>query len=70
MNITGWLGSPEEVPEVTPVFTVAPEVAEFLALDSIQIQVLPPIFVNKVIHGTDASVGGGKIDSSKVLASI
>lgn len=70
MNITGWLGAPEEEPEVIPSLTVVPEVAEFLGLDAIQIQVLPPLFVHKVISGTDACVGGGKIDSAEALASI
>jgi len=67
MNSTGWLGSYTEEPSVTPVLTCLPEVAEILDLDAINIQVLPPLFVNYSIVDGEACVSTGLIDSEQTL---
>jgi len=70
LNVTGWLGGFDEKPEVVPALTIAPEVAGLLGMDAIQIQLLPPLFVKKVIVGGDACISGGLIDSADALRSI
>ena len=67
MNITGWLGGLEEQPEVDPVLTAVPETALKLGMDAIQIQVLPPLFVDKVVSGGEACVAGGRLTSHEAL---
>ncbi|MBE6884512.1 MAG: hypothetical protein E7487_07895 [Ruminococcaceae bacterium] len=70
MNNAGWLGSPENVPEVVPALTVVPEVAEKLGLDGIQIQVLPPMFVDWVVRDGVACISHGLIEDEDVLKKI
>lgn len=70
MNITGWLGSINEKPEVIPSLTVEPEVAKILNLDAIGIQILPPLFVDTVTHDNTLSVSGGQIVDSKALKKV
>ena len=70
MNVTGWVGSPEEVCEVAPAITVIPEVASLLGLDSIQLQMLPPIFAKSVITENNRFVADGLIDSAEALAAV
>ena len=67
MNNAGWLGRPEEGPMVEPVFCCVPETAEKLNLDSICIQVVPPMFVVKEIRGEDECVAGGIISDRNML---
>lgn len=67
MNVTGWLGRLDETPAIDPVLTTVPEVADLLGMDSIQIQVLPPLYVDKVISGDEACVAGGKLTSLEAL---
>jgi len=67
MNSTGWLGRPEEGPKVEPALTCVPEVAEKLGMDAIQIQVLPPLFVEWVVRDGAACISGGLIDSAEAL---
>ena len=68
MNITGWLGSLEEKPLVEPALTVVPDVAAKLGMDALQIQILPPLFVDKVISGEEACVAGGRLTSLEALS--
>lgn len=67
MNITGWLGNLDETPKVEPVLTAVPEVAEKLGMDSIQLQILPPLYVDKVISSGEACVAGGQLTSLEAL---
>jgi uroporphyrinogen decarboxylase len=67
INSTGWLGSPEERPEVVPALTCIPKVAEKLSMDAIQIQVLPPLFVNWIVKDGDACIIGGLIDGEEAF---
>ena len=70
LNITGWIGPPAEGGQVVPSLTAAPAVAALLNLDSIQIQVLPPIYAGVVISEGNACVAHGLIDSAEALESI
>ena len=67
MNITGWLGTTDEQPEIKPVLTAVPKTANMLGMDAIQIQVLPPLFVDKVVSGGEACVAGGRLTSHEAL---
>ena len=57
----------EEQPEVDPVLTAVPETALKLGMDAIQIQVLPSLFVDKVVSGGEACVAGGRLTSHEAL---
>ncbi len=70
LNNAGWLGGLEEEAQVTPALTAVPEVADKIGLDAIQIQVLPPLFVNWVVKDGDACISGGLIDSAEALNKI
>lgn len=70
LNNAGWLGGLDETPEVVPALTCVPEVADIMGLDGIQIQVLPPMFVDWVVHNGDACISGGLIDSAEALKKI
>ena len=63
MNITGWLGPPGEKAEIIPSLSAIPDVALRLGMDAIEIQVLPPIFCDYSIQGSDKFVTSGLIDS-------
>ncbi len=67
MNITGWLGGTEEKAEIEPVLTTVPATAKMLGMDAIQIQVLPPLFVDKVVSCGEACVAGGQLTSYEAL---
>ena len=66
MNNAGWLGAPEDGPQVIPCLCEVPEFAEKMNLDAINIQVLPPMFVKWVVKDGDACVAGGLIDSEEM----
>ena len=70
LNVTGWIGPPTECGQVIPSLTAIPEIAELLGLDSIQIQVLPPIYAGMEISDGNAYVKHGLIDSAEALKSI
>jgi len=67
MNSTGWLGSYNETPLVEPALTCVPEVAQKLNMDAINIQILPPLFVNWTVSKGEACVSTGLIDSEEAL---
>ena len=70
MNNAGWLGGLTDKAEVVPALTVVPEVADIMGLDGIQIQVLPPMFVNWAVVNGDACISGGLIDGEEALSKI
>ena len=70
LNNAGWLGSPAENAQVVPALTVIPEAAKKIGLDAIQIQVLPPMFLNWVVKDGDACVSQGLIDGENALRQI
>jgi Uroporphyrinogen-III decarboxylase len=55
LNSWGYLGKLGEQTKVDPVLTVVPEVASYLKLDAIGIQILPPLFVES--HNNDGRAG-------------
>ena len=70
LNITGWIGAPNEKGEVIPSLTAIPEVAEVLGMDAIQIQVLPPIYAEQVVNNGTAYVTNGLINGAEALNAI
>jgi len=68
-NISGWIGRMDEEARVIPSLSTVPEVADLLGMDAIQIQILPPVFANRVVEGGSIGVGRGLIDSAEALAS-
>lgn len=66
MRNAGWLGAPEDGPEVDPCFCCIPETAEKLNMDAITIQVVPPLFVDWVVKDGEACVSGGLIDCEEM----
>ena len=70
LNITGWIGPPSEGGYISPLLTTVPEVADFLGMDAIQIQVLPPIYAGRAIGNGNAYVTNGLIDSKEALESV
>ena len=67
LNNAGWLGSPDEHPEVIPCLTCVPEVAEKLNLDAFTIQILPPMFVKRTLRDGEACIAGGLIEDGDVF---
>ena len=67
LNSWGFLGKLGEVTSVYPVLTVAPEVASFLKLDAIGIQIVPPLFVESETREGRALVKEGLITSREAL---
>ncbi len=67
MNNGGWYGAPEDGPQVVPCLCCVPEFAEKMGLDSINIQILPPLFVRWTVDDGVACVSGGLIDSAETL---
>lgn len=67
INSTGWLGNWQEGPKVEPALTCVPEVAKKLNMDAINIQILPPLFVNWVVRDGEACVSGGLIEDEETL---
>ncbi|HHW30634.1 MAG TPA: hypothetical protein GXX20_03005 [Clostridiaceae bacterium] len=64
---TGQIGKPTEV---NPVLTVYPEVADFLNLDAVGIQILPPLFVNAEIRGGRSEIRDGLLTTREALNKI
>ena len=67
INASGWLGGPDDHPEVDPVVCCVPEAAQILNLDAINIQAKPPLFVNHVISQGEECISGGLINGSEML---
>jgi uroporphyrinogen decarboxylase len=67
LNSWGYLSKPGESTKVIPSLTVVPEVANYLKLDAIGIQILPPLFVNSEIREGRALVKEGVLNSYEAL---
>ncbi|MBT3320055.1 MAG: hypothetical protein HN389_09870 [Clostridia bacterium] len=67
LNMTGWLGGMDETPQIFPILSTVPKVAQFLGMDAIQIQVVPPLFVEHVIANDEACVSAGLLTSPGAL---
>jgi uroporphyrinogen-III decarboxylase len=70
MNITGWIGGLDESPAVEPGLTCSPELALRLGLDAIQIQILPPIFADTIVHNGNKSITKGLICNAQALSKV
>ena len=67
LNMTGCLVTLEGEPYIEPVLSTVPEVAQFLGMDAIQIQVVPPLFVNSMVADGEACVSAGLLTSCDAL---
>lgn len=70
VNSWGYLGKPGEECSVSPALTVVPDVAGFLKLDAIGIQVLPPLFVDSEIRDGRALIKDGFLTSQEALRKV
>lgn len=70
LNSWGHLGKPGTTTAVSPALTVVPEVAEFLKLDSIGIQILPPLFVESDVEDGRAHVKEGLLTTAEALSKV
>lgn len=70
LNSWGYLGKLGEPTKVEPVLTVVPEVASFLKLDAIGIQILPPLFVESHNNDGRAGISDGLLTSREAFNQI
>ena len=70
MNITGWVGRPEDGGETAPLLSTVPEAASLLNLDAIQIQMVPPIYAEKSVENGNVYVLNGLIDGAGALKNV
>lgn len=70
INSWGFTGIPGVHTEVNPVYTVCEEVADFLKLDAIGIQILPPLFVNAAIRDGRTEIKDGLLATRDALNAV